>query len=285
MQGSLSEFRLSDILQLVAVQQKTGLLRLVRGQQLVTLYFDRGVLVSTRDRRHVASDPLLGYLERVGWVQPDMAAFLRSRLDGTKEDVAQLLLDERFLTVEELDATLEDLAQELVHQTFAWRDGTYQFIGGDVVVAGLGHRLSLKIDTVLMEAARRADEWPRIQERLPGPDVIVDLVRAPSPDLGDRAFQVIAKITGNTHLGELVRGSRIPEYEVYEIVTQAIDSGLVRIVEAPTRARAPALVAEEEPRPRPRQTGRPGLELSTLSRPLGWGLSLLLAVIAILGAS
>ena len=34
MQGSLSEFRLAEILQLVAVQQKTGLLRLTRGQQI-----------------------------------------------------------------------------------------------------------------------------------------------------------------------------------------------------------------------------------------------------------
>ena len=49
MQGSLGEFRLAEILQLVAVQQKTGLLRLVRGEEMVTFYFDRGILVSTRE--------------------------------------------------------------------------------------------------------------------------------------------------------------------------------------------------------------------------------------------
>ena len=79
MQGQLSEFRLAEILQLVAVQQKTGLLRLNRGKEAVTFYFDHGVLVSCRDRRHVVYDPLLDYLQRTGWLPPEMVASLRDR--------------------------------------------------------------------------------------------------------------------------------------------------------------------------------------------------------------
>jgi hypothetical protein len=85
MQGNLSEFRLAEILQLVAVQQKTGLLRLTRGQQLVTFYFDHGLLVSSRDRRHAAYDPLLEYLTRVGYIQTEMATFLRGKMEARRK--------------------------------------------------------------------------------------------------------------------------------------------------------------------------------------------------------
>jgi hypothetical protein len=275
MQGSLSEFRLAELLQLVAVQQKTGLLRLTHGRQLVTFYFDHGVLVATRDRRHSSFDPLLDYLMRVGWIQSEMAGFLRTRLEGSKEDLADVLIGERFLSETDLRVALDDLAQELVHHAFSWRDGTYQFIGGDEALAGLQYRLSIKIDSVLMEAARRADEWPRLREKLPGPDVVLDLARAPESDGGDRAFRTLLLITGPMRLGDLVRAARIPEFETYEVVAQAVESGAVRIVEKPPPApeREPTT---ERPARRPVAAER---NLWTLQRPLGWGLALGLSVV------
>jgi hypothetical protein len=275
-QGSLSEFRLAELLQLVAVQQKTGLLRLTRGQQLITFYFDHGVLVATRDRRHVSFDPLLDYVSHVGWLQGEMAAFLRTRMETSKEDLADVLLGERFLTETELQTALEDLAQELVHHTFSWREGSYQFIGGDEALAGLRHRLSLKIDTVLMEAARRADEWPRLRERLPGPDTVLDLARAPSSAPGERAFGVLAQINGVMRLGDLVRRARVPEFEVYEIVAQAAEAGVVRIVEKPAHP-PPVEDQGERPARRPRVEHR---KLLSLPRPMGWGLALGISILS-----
>jgi hypothetical protein len=100
MQGSLSEFRLAEILQLVAVQQKTGLLRLARHSTTVVFYFDNGVLVSCRDRRHVIHDPLFLYVTRTGWLAPEAATYLRDRLEDSKEDLADVLVGERFLSEE-----------------------------------------------------------------------------------------------------------------------------------------------------------------------------------------
>jgi hypothetical protein len=288
MQGSLSEFRLSEILQLVAVQQKTGLLRLVRGSQVVTFYFDHGTLVATRDRRHTSHDPLLDYLGRTGWLQPEMVSLLRARLESAREDLLDMLVEERFLGEDEVEIVLADLAQELVHQAFAWRDGTYQFVGGDEALAGLRRRLQFKIDSLLMEAARRADEWPRLQEKLPGGDVIVDLAHPPSADLGDRAYGVLSQITGATRLGDLVRRARVPEFETYEIVSQGVDAGLVRVLERPAPVPEPR-AALETGRERPKQRrARPRHDMWQLPRPLAWGFTLgvvaLAALFAVLGA-
>jgi len=270
MQGSLSEFRLAEILQLVAVQQKTGLLRLGRHNTTVVLYFDNGVLVSCRDRRHVVHDQLFQYLARTGYLQPEALTYLRDRLESSKEDLADVLLGERFLNEEELQAALEDLAQELVHLTFTWREGTYQFVGGEEALSGLRHRLALKIDAVLMEGARRADEWPRLVEKLPGPEVVVDLVQAPT-SFGPRAFGVLSQLTGVMRLGELVGRARVPEFEVYEIVAAAVDAGAVRIVFMPEPAAAVVTPVALHPSTSPQPAGS---RLWSLPRPLGWTLAL-----------
>lgn len=280
MQGNLSEFRLAEILQLVAVQQKTGLLRLTRGQQLVTFYFDHGLLVSSRDRRHAAYDPLLEYLTRVGYLQPEMATFLRSKMENSREDVAELLLGERFLTEDELLVALEDLAQEQIYQTFSWREGTYQFIGGEEALAGLRYKVSLKIESVLMEGARRADEWPRLREKLPGPEVVVDLARDPDTQESDRVYRVLSQIQGLMRIGELLQRARLPEFDVYEILAAAVENGTVRIVEKPTIV--PPIEPTELRPARPAGPARPAM--LSLPRPLGWSLALGVSVLSALAA-
>lgn len=283
MQGSLGEFRLAEILQLVAVQQKTGLLRLVRGSQAVTFYFDHGILVSTRDRRHASADPLLDYVARTGWVQPEIASFLSRRVDGTKLDVADLLVEERFLSEEELAGVLVDLAQEIVQQTFAWRDGTYQFIGGDGALSGLRHRLRLQVDGVLMEAARRADEWPRLQEKLPSPEVVVEVAQPPHPGLGERPFQVLSHINGRVRMSQLVASCRVPEFEVYEIVAQASEMGLVRVVEKPP-PRPPAPEPHQAAPPKPPKARRQiHIPLAWTRQPIVWALALAFALVSAAG--
>jgi hypothetical protein len=279
MQGSLGEFRLAEILQLVAVQQKTGLLRMVRGKTIVTFYFDHGILVSCRDRRHLAYDPLLEFLSRYGFLQPQMVEYLRNKIEESKEDLADVLIGERFLTEEELLLALEDMTQELAHRTFTWREGTYQFIGGDEALSGLRHRVSMKIDALLMEGARRADEWPRLVEKLPGHDVVLDAVTAPTVQLGRRAVSVLGHLTEIMRLGDLVARARIPEFDVYEIIVQAMEADIVHVLEKPEPVRA---AEPQAVRPRPL---KPRLERSwTLSRPLGWSLALAVSICAALGA-
>jgi hypothetical protein len=190
------------------------------------------------------------------------------------------LLGERFMTEEELTGALEDLAQEQIYQTFSWREGTYQFIGGEEALAGLRYKVSLKIESVLMEGARRADEWPRLRDKLPGPDVVVDMARDPDTHESDRTYRVLSQIQGLMRIGELLQRSRLPEYDVYEILAAAVDSGTVRIVEKP--AVAPPI---EEPGPRPaRPAGPPRAAMLSLPRPLGWSLALGVSMLSALAA-
>jgi len=240
MQGTLRDFRVAEILQLVAVQQKTGLLRVQGTEATLTFYFDRGVLVSCRDRRRVGTDPLLDYMRRTGWLENSLARQLESEIENARQDLADLLLNRQIIGADDLANVLEDLAQDLITSSYGWTDGSYLFIAGDEALHGLKHRMSRNVEGLLMEAARRADEWPRLLEKIPGPETVVgDLQRIPQ-GLAASTRDILEKLQQPITMHELVTQARVPEFEVYETVAQAVENNMARVLERPRLAIAPA---------------------------------------------
>lgn len=240
MQGSLQDFRLAEILQLVAGQQKTGLLRVESHGAVLTFYFSAGTLVSCRDRRHAGQDPLVNYVSQCGLVDPDIAMELARKCEESRTDFADRLLENRLITSEELERALDDLMQDLVYRTFNWREGNYRFILGDQFVEGLKHQGKHKVESLLMEAARRADEWPRLLARVPGPQVLLAAVKRVPDDLDPTSRELLARLTQPMRVGDLVACGRIPEYDVYEIVSNCVEHGILQILEVPAAPAAPA---------------------------------------------
>jgi hypothetical protein len=246
MQGTLQDFRIAEILQLVAGQQKTGLLRVESHGKVLTFYFDRGTLVSCRDRRNTIRDPLADYVLQYGIVDKQRGEQLAHECEQRKFDFAARLLGEHLIDPETLGQVLDDLAQELVYRTFDWRDGTYRFILGEEFLQGLQHRISHTVESLLMEAARRADEWPRLRLRIPGSQVLLELVESVPADIDPQSAAVLERLSTPRRVGDLVATSRIPEYEVYEILSSAVEAGIVRILEVPA-ARGRALDVRKRP--------------------------------------
>lgn len=233
MQGTLKDFGLAEILQVVAMQQKTGLLRIQSGERLLTFYVEHGVLVSCRDRRGVATDPLLDFLKDSGYLDAWQVLHLKLEIDEDRADLADLVLQKNLLTEEELDIAIEDMAQDLIYRTYNWSEGTYRFIAGEQALRGLTHRVSLKMEALLLEAARRVDEWPVLRLRLPGPSVLLAAVTELPDWLDERSRSVLSQLKTQMRLGELVSSGRMSEYDVYEIVAAALEANLTRVLEMP----------------------------------------------------
>jgi hypothetical protein len=233
MQGTLQDFGLAEILQLVAMQHKTGLLRVEDGDKVLTFYFENGTLISCRDRRRIAEDPLLDYLRNTGWLDAWQVLHLKLEVEENRRDLADVLLEKNLLTADEIRTVLEDLAQDLVYRTYNWKQGSYRFISGDEALRGVQHRVALNMEGLLLESARRVDEWPGLFKRLPGAGVMLDGVETLPSWLEPRSHAVLSRLKSPMRLGELVACARVPEFEVYEVVAAALEAGLTRILEMP----------------------------------------------------
>ena len=255
MQGALQEFGLAEILQLVAMQHKTGLLRVESYDKVLTFYFDKGMLVSCRDRRRIGDDPLLEFMKKTGYLDAWQTLHLTLEVEENKKDVADVLLDKHLLTPEELKQAVLDMTQDLVFRTYNWKEGTYRFLSGDDSLRGLSHTVGLKMEAVLLEAARRVDEWPHILTKLPSPQALLAPITTLPTSLDERSQALLSRLRSPMRLAELVACGRLPEYEVYEIVAAAVEAGLTNILEMPrpveTPKPAPVATAHSTPAPRP----------------------------------
>jgi hypothetical protein len=167
LEGTLRDFSLADIFQLIGLQRKTGVLTLRSPEDVVT--------VSFLDGRVVGADSLNKRLEdRLGQVLLKTEAVDKSQLDialktqmETLQRLGHILLHQGVLSREELRKALEQQILQIVFRVFRWQDGDYQFSQETSVDYDVELVNPLASESILMEGARMLDEWPIIEKKIP----------------------------------------------------------------------------------------------------------------------
>ena len=159
LKGQLHDFNLAEILQLIASQQKSGFL-VLEGHREMVFVFDKGVLISTRDRRSEAPDPLETFLRNYGFFTESQWAHIGYIRQNSSLDLAEILVSEELLTREALDAVLQNVAREMAHRGMKMRRGRYHFTATKDTPPGVRWRIAMDVQGLLMEAARRLGYFP-----------------------------------------------------------------------------------------------------------------------------
>jgi competence protein ComGC len=173
LRGTLRDFGLSDIFQLISHQRKTGTLYLEDKGKRVAVTFDEGKVVGadigtekTHEKERVG-DILLksGIVEHR---QLDEALQEQSR---TMKKLGVVLIDKGYITQELFERALAFQIKETLFKIFQWSSGTYRFDAGKVSY-DKQFISPFPAEFILMEAARVIDEWPGIKTKVPTLDMV-----------------------------------------------------------------------------------------------------------------
>ena len=241
LEGNAGDFGLSEIFQLISIQKKSGMLS-ISGEKNMAIFFQDGRVVSTRDRRARAFDPLKDYLLRYGFIGRDEMNNLQQIQARSGMDLTDLLLQEKYFSQDELSAIFTDQIYETVQEVLSWPKSYYKFVGGGNVLVGVRTFTSLKVEGLLMESMRRIDEMPEMQRIFPSEDIVVR--RLPAPEGSDVRLDGNEEIVYNmlgveTSIADLVAHARMARFCTYEALKNLMEKELLEI----TRDTSP--VAEE----------------------------------------
>lgn len=219
LEGQLSDFNLAEILQLLASQQKTGFLNIEAGRNLVFV-FEKGVLISTRDRRNQERDPLESYLRAYGWFTEAQWKHIEYVGQNSSLDLTEILVSEGLVDATELERALRGLAQEMTHAGMKLNRGSYQFSPCKDAPPGVKHRLSIDVQGLLMEAARRMDEEPLLKDVLPSQSITFTAGRKVMPPeaLSPTAQRVMELALSGLPLGRIIRQGRAESFVVRDLL-------------------------------------------------------------------
>jgi hypothetical protein len=233
LEGNLSAFGLSEILQLIAVQQKTGMLTVSSQDSSAVMFFRNGLIVSTRDRRRKARDPFKEYIARYGVLSRQNLIKISQISTQSKLDLIDVLVSEGFMTEDELRKHYHKQIQETLHDILTWEQCSYKFVSSDDVVAGMKSPCEFNIEGLLMESMRRIDEFPHILAMFPNDHVLITRAEGvqqskDDEELSENEKTVLAIVSEITSLGDVVARAKMPLFEVYESLKLLKEKGLIK---------------------------------------------------------
>jgi len=173
LQGTIKDFALPDIFQLIGMQRKTGVLTLEQEQDRVTIKFLEGHVVEA-DTESVSLEDRIGtVLVRTGRItQAQLDEALRIQRN-TLQRLGHILVKREYVSQDELVDALQIQSSQIIFRLFRWREGSYHFDAVDELDYDHNHSTPMSSETILMEGARMVDEWPIIERRIPSDQVVL----------------------------------------------------------------------------------------------------------------
>jgi len=246
-EGPLRELGIHDVFQLLDLSRKTGRLRvtsLLRDNE-GAVYFDNGRVVAALIRSN--PHPLGTLLMRAGKVAEGDLARARAMQAGDPQPrrLGEILVSIGALTTKELERQVRLQVEAVVFELMSWREGHFSFSEGQLGEIPADALTSISTESLLMEGARRIDEWARIAHKIPHLDVIpalaaIDETHPSLLDLLPHEWEVLAMIDGRADLRTIATALGTSDFDVARIAYGLLSTGVIELRERPRAANAGA---------------------------------------------
>jgi hypothetical protein len=243
LEGTLRDLHVQDVFQLLDLGRKSGTLRVTSElrQTAATICFERGGVVAAA----LGSDPqpIGARLVRAGKItaeQLDRARALQS--GGDPRRLGDILVDIGAIARRELDRQLKGQIEEAVFDLLTWTEGYFRFEEGLACHAAVEAPVRSPTEALLMEGARRLDEWSRIGSKVSHLGLVPRLPQqngAAPLDLVPFEWEVLAAVDGERDLHALADVLGRSEFEVARTVYGLTAAGIVELADPATPDREP----------------------------------------------
>ena len=232
LQGSLQEFNLPNVLNLVKMSAKTGVLSLQRKGEQGLLYFRDGhVYYATLVPQIV---PLGERLVRAGRISQEQLAAALAEQEGAAEGIriGSILVGKGFLERSTLVEAVADQIEEAAFSLLTWAEGEFEFRGGGPA-ADEEIIVELSVDGVIMDGVRRLDEWDLIISSLGSLQHVPrlawdeDVVARGGVQLTAEDWRVVSSIDGRRDIGSVIRECGLNRFAAAKVLYRLAETGLV----------------------------------------------------------
>ncbi len=180
LEGTIRDFGLPDIFQLIGLQRKTGVLTLKSDKESVTVTFENGMVVMADSSSKRLEDRLGNVLVKQGKLPKERLDEALQMQRATLQRLGHILVGTSHITGKDLKDALQTQVAQIVFKVFRWRDGEYHFAPTDTVDYDRENFTPMSADFILMEGIRMVDEWPIIEKKIPSMDIVFRTVVDPS---------------------------------------------------------------------------------------------------------
>jgi hypothetical protein len=232
LEGSLADFRITEIIQLIGQQFKTGVLHVESGRKVVEVFFLDGlivhVLANYRSKRDFVGEILLK-ARKISQEQLEKVLKLQ---DETLQYAGEILVELRMLSEEEIVRVISTQVYETIYDLLTWNKGDFRF---ELRAVESYKRISIALspEHVLLNVLRMMDEWPDIEAKISNLHVVFKRAE-PLPkdrrDISPEQQMVYDLADGKLTLEEIIDRSLLGKFNACQAMVGLWEEGYVERV-------------------------------------------------------
>ena len=244
--GSLREASLAEVCQLLALGMKTGCLSVADRSRFGQIFFDRGRITFARivNRRDRLGDLLVAE-NRLDQSQVDET--LEQQAREPEKRFGELLIERGLISSSDLSRYIRLQIEEAIYHLFTWSRGQFYFEAGQRPQRGES-LVSINPESLLLEAARRIDEWSLIEKKIPSLDLVFELdhsrIEASDAEISAEQKELLPLLDGKRTVQEIIDETGRGEFDIGKALFGLVQAGFARRLGR--RAEDPGRASEAE---------------------------------------
>ncbi len=233
-EGDLRSLNLGSVLQLTAQERLSGVLRLKRRGEIADIGFQEGMVTGAFYERGEKAERLEAYLVKSGIIGKNVFDLVQEIHNETKRPIMSIIIEDNYLRIEEVERIIQFKIQEVFDELFTWAEGEFKFEQGSVVYPRSMVKIRMNTSSLILEAARRFDEWPRIRNTVTSGDIVYKKVDRPELKLKPAVDEerILTLLDGRRSVDELTEISGLGRFRTYSCLYHLLSSGQIEIAYA-----------------------------------------------------
>jgi hypothetical protein len=246
--GTLREFKVPDILQLISLQKKTGILTFNSQEGFITLIFEDGLIIGIDAFPKKLEMRVGNVFVKQEIISEEMLQRALAIQKRTNQKVGEILIGMGLIDEKIIPEVLKIQATQIVLSLFNWKKGEYNFKVMDYVEKNLRLFTPIAVDNLIMEGVQMLDEWPLIKKTIPSEDMVFEPVflgnkkisliseydddlQAKDPNvlhLTETEVNLLKYINGRNSVKDIVELGLFTEYKIYKNLFNLLNKGLMK---------------------------------------------------------
>ncbi len=230
-QGNLASVQIVEVLQMLGLQRQTGRLVVNRSDDAVEVYFKDGAVVLASSGCRGPRSAVEVLLKRSCGLEEDNIQHVLSIADMTSQPIDRVLVRENMISATTFSECHRRHTESAVFKVMAWEDGEFFF--EKAVPPVFASIAQLKVNDLLLEGARRADEWSLIRQKIPHFDIVFEPMIGDANELATRGMSdfdlsVFSCVDGRRTIQNIIDTLNMGDFEVVKSMFILLSVNLIR---------------------------------------------------------
>jgi hypothetical protein len=231
--GNLSEFTLTQLLNLINLAQKSGTLVVEGSNEAVEVFFTNGKLAYAQNGQEDSS--LVGILHKSKLLSSTQYQGIKANGNGMSDkELGLLLINANYFSQQDILSSLQSHFVDVVNRLFTWMEGMFQF-NTDISPPEDKITVQVNLENIILEGSRQIQELEHLEEEIPSLEIGVKFVDRPGANvsnlrLSSEEWQVIPYVDPKNTIGQIAQVTNLSDLEIRQVIYSLVQAGIVEMV-------------------------------------------------------